>query len=369
MFEETDDDATTGGMALARAQLKVAGGNRASEAPSRPPAPRGASDSSRPAATVLGAKAKHLGKAAATSRPGKPSAASTARDRLKSTFNPRSFVALGSEKRDVRTIEEIECDMRLKKGGGKCDSDRPASRATPAASTSRLPPPSTDKRKLSGDEQRARDVAKRRRLDDANGSSSKETRRDRSDSDDSGDDSDDSDDRRRRRRKAKDKHGSGLDDSSRQEIWKLFGRDRQADVRRDAFSDDSDDDMEVSPEALRREEQRACVRPTSLFTKMSTDCFLSFLQSEGSCSRGSGRGGAPSTPRREEEAAQGEVSVRPPARIPHLSPFPSKHLSFITCSARSQLATIHARNPTHLHSWFSSSISSHQISSHQAIGL
>ncbi|KAL8286843.1 hypothetical protein RQP46_003849 [Phenoliferia psychrophenolica] len=252
LFKETNDDATTGGMALARAQLKSEGGSRPSSASARPPGaarPASAPDSPR-TTTTLGVKAKHLGKAPAgrSSKPN-PSAASTARDRLKAGFNPREFVALNAEKRDRRTIEEIERDMRLKKGGSgrDDDDDRPSSssRALPSASSSRLPPPG---KSATGDRLAATSSSKAKRPQD------------RSDSDDSGSDSDDSDSDRRRRRKrkaGKDRNDSGLGDASREEIWRLFGRDRRADVGRDRYSDESDDDMEVSGEALRREEAKA----------------------------------------------------------------------------------------------------------------
>lgn len=260
LFKDDYDDGGTGGMALARAQLKSEGASRPSSATGRSSATRDVAspraESPRTTATI--AKARHL--PANARRPGssstsKSTAASSARDRLTASFNPHSFVALNQNKRDMRTIEEVERDIRLQKG----IPDKPliANRAGQASSAV-----SSAKRKPTLDDPRARDLAKRSRLDDR-GTTSSTTKQHRrrassaSGSADSDSESESGDDRRSRGRKGKE--GYGLNDSMKSEIWKLLGRDRQADMRREALSDDSDDDMEANGDDLRREEEYACV--------------------------------------------------------------------------------------------------------------
>lgn len=74
-----------------------------------------------------------------------------------------------------------------------------------------------------------------------------------SDSSDSEDDSED-DRRRRKRRKEKD---AGLSSAARNEIWRIMGRNRDADVARGMDVNSDDSDMEVSGAQLLAEERKA----------------------------------------------------------------------------------------------------------------
>lgn len=299
MFKDDDDD-TSGSMALARAQKANGGGFSGSERGSASPRPSGSprpSSNGGPSRSSSGSSSKpksSLGRSSSTAKPannGKASAANSAKDRLKAGFDPTSFIRLNTDKRDTRTIEEIEADMRRKRAGGaspkpdtKPSSSKEKTRASelnrPSGSGSSGRPSGSNsastapKRKPGEDESRARDSSKRPKMDQRPSSASnpKHRRRDSTSSEDSeGYDSDESSDRGRRGGRGGGRGGYGLEPSTRDEIWQLMGRNRNRDVMRD---EESDDDMEASGADVLREEQRA-----SVFSLFSPSPLLPFSPS------------------------------------------------------------------------------------------
>ncbi|KAI5477099.1 chromatin SPT2 family protein, partial [Pseudohyphozyma bogoriensis] len=260
-----DEPESSGGMALARA-MKEAGRpsssySSATRAPAPKPLPKPPSANS---ATIK--SSKHLNGSAKLSapRPASPANGASARDRLKAGFDPTQFVKLNTAKRDLRTIEEIERDMKLKKSGVDPSSVSRTSGSTVAStSTSKSLLPkngtshsssSTMQKRKPGDGRDQTQNSKRPRMDDRTTSSSR-SRRDRSSSrsEESEYESSSEDDWDRRRGR---KEKSGLGDSMRSEIWKIMGRDRQRDMAMTTYSDD-ESDMEATGADLWREEQRA----------------------------------------------------------------------------------------------------------------
>ncbi|KAM0754470.1 hypothetical protein T439DRAFT_114720 [Meredithblackwellia eburnea MCA 4105] len=298
LFKEDWDDGGTGGMALARAAASSKGGSSGHSA--RPmlsgnnsgrdsPRSIGSPVPGQQRATVAKPKhipsKAHLGAKQGLKQPIANGSGGSVRDRLTAGFDPRSLIALNTEKRDRRTIEEIEHDMRMKKGKfGTPPAEatppptarKPTASSAPAASSRPVPASaSTLPKRKSGEEARDRDPKRSRLSKEQSSSLSSKPRRKRSssvssdsDSEDSysSDFSSDSEARRRRRKKEKSRrgrgHGEEYDDlapNMREEIWRLMGRDRRADMRRAAYSDSEDDDMEATGEDLRREERIAYV--------------------------------------------------------------------------------------------------------------
>lgn len=268
MFKDDDDD-TSGSMALARAQKANGSGfsgrdrGSSSPRPSGSPRPSSHGGPSKPNGASSHPKSS-LGRSSSSATKstskGKASTVNSAKDRLKAGFDPSTLIRLNTDKRDTRTIEEIEADMRRKRAGGldskpltgkekgRAESSRPSGSGLSYTATA-------SKRKPDQDESRSRDSSKRPKVDQRPSSShSTHRRRDSTSTSESEDyDSDESSDRGRRGGRGG-RGGYGLDGSTRDEIWKLMGRNREQDVMRDQ---DSDDDMEASGADVLREEQRA----------------------------------------------------------------------------------------------------------------
>ena len=273
MFKD-DDEELSGSMLLARMQKGVSKDERVSPKPSGTLSPRPSANG----ITSNGSSSKLNPRSSASSSSRPPTAptsktpSASAKDRLKAGFDPTKFVRLNAEKRDTRTIEEIEADMRRKRLG-----DSPAAGSAPArpngpsrtnssngksvagtSTASAVRPGSSTalsaaapKRKPDLDE---RSAPKRPKLEQRHSSSSalpKARRRQPSSTEESDSGSDDSRDGRRGRRGG----DYGLQESMRSEIWQLMGRDRNKDVMRDLDSDD--EDMEATGADVLREEQRA----------------------------------------------------------------------------------------------------------------
>lgn len=212
LFRVDDDDPSSGGMALARAQLRTEAkshGGSGIASSSKTPA------NGRPS---LSAKPKLVRPQGSTSSSRPPPA--TARDRLKAGFDATSFVRLNTEKRDRRTIEEIERDMKARQTGASSTSGRPT-----------LSP------------------AKRRPADEGPGASkrakpSSAPQKSRRGEETSSEEEESEEERPRRR-----KEHRGFN------VYEIMGRNRQTDMQHDVDSDD--DDMEASGADVLREEQRA----------------------------------------------------------------------------------------------------------------
>ena len=194
----------------------------------------------------------------------------SARDRILAGFKTAAPVKLNTEKRDVRTIEEIERDMRLRKageaktapGGSRGAGAQSASKGKAPANGSELKrkgapvsEPSPKRPKIMADERGGKtSIQTQTKQKDRRASTSRSTdSQSETDSDSETDsESDDSRDRSRRHRR----HRSGLDKLQKDTIWSIMGRDRARDLARDALSDD-DDDMEVSAAQIQQEERLA----------------------------------------------------------------------------------------------------------------
>lgn len=275
LFKEEWDDQESGSMALLRAMNGGgagggSGGRGASG--SNSPAPRsGKTAPSTGSAAVKGKAPARSSTAPSSMGQTKGSNTTTgagmsAKDRLKAGMG--AMQALNTNKRDTRTIEEIEKDLRRKKalkvGGSSSSSShsRPAVSVKPSSSAYASTSASTSAPKRSTSDSSLHQPSSKKtrpgvppfKLRQDTSSKSRppsSSRRHPSSDSDSDTDSDSEDDRHRRRRpREKD---VGFD---REEIWKIMGRDRNRDVARDMHSDD-DSDMEVSPEQLRREEAKA----------------------------------------------------------------------------------------------------------------
>ncbi|KAM0788233.1 hypothetical protein ACM66B_001387 [Microbotryomycetes sp. NB124-2] len=208
LFE--DDGNVIGSMALAKASR-----DSTPYTPSRPSAP--SSLNSRTPASSRSSATKSVKSQSGIKTPASANKSVSAKDRLIAQFDPTRFVKLNTEKRDLRTIEEIEADMKRRKQQETLPQARAQQQKSQVSSA-----------KASSDRQRSGpvDTVPKKRVrtdDDFDRPSSKSSR---------------------------------LDNSMRDEIWRLLGRDRSRDVQRDAFSDD-DSDMEATGADVDREEQRA----------------------------------------------------------------------------------------------------------------
>lgn len=241
-----DDEPSSGSFALAKLQQKTASKD---EPPSRPTA----STASRPTASSSAssvAKPKPVaGKpvAALSRSPSTSAVGGSVRDRLKAGFSdaPQKLNVI---KRDNRTIEEIERDMKLRKakeaasknGGSALSTSISAAPAKSSKSASRSPaparPPSNPK-----SARRARPATP-------------------SDEDDDDSDMSSSSTEHRKRKRSRYEKERGLNNAQRDAIWSLMGRNRSADVARErAFGSDDDSDMEATGADVLLEERRAYV--------------------------------------------------------------------------------------------------------------
>ncbi|KAK4050079.1 hypothetical protein OIV83_003650 [Microbotryomycetes sp. JL201] len=198
-----DDGDAIGSMALAKASR-----DSTPSLVSRPSAPNSANGKASASARLVSNGAPKSTKSQGRANAASPGKALTAKDRLKAQFDPTRFVKLNTEKRDLRTIEEIEADMRRRRQQQQPHS-LPEKREKQPGNQSRLPDNSQKKRA-------------RNDIDDDRPTKS-----------------------------------SRIDNSMRDEIWRLLGRDRSRDIQRDMFSDDDDSDMEATGADVYREEQRA----------------------------------------------------------------------------------------------------------------
>ncbi|GAA5823158.1 hypothetical protein JCM3770_005564 [Rhodotorula araucariae] len=242
-----DDEPSTGSFALARTQQVRSGSARPS--PSAQDSPRASPALAKPSsartsaagggALILKPKAgtkpfSSLSRSSASTSAAAPPSAGSARDRLKASLAKTGPLKLNTVKRDTRTIEEIERDMRARKGGGVAAPDANGKGKESARSAG----------------------AARPQNGAASSSGSKPARRRPSSPSESDSDSDDDDERYRKRRRAAGGSSSGLNEKQRSAIWELMGRNRERDVQRDYASDDSSD-MEATGTDVLAEERRA----------------------------------------------------------------------------------------------------------------
>ncbi|GAA5938525.1 uncharacterized protein JCM15063_005346 [Sporobolomyces koalae] len=156
----------------------------------------------------------------------------SARDRLKADFKPNSLQKLYTVKRDTRTIEEIERDLKAKKNGTNL---APANPPAPKPSSKSKPSPGGSKLATSINRRRSRSPS----------------------SDSDSETSDSSIDRRRRDKKRVRKSKGDLNDMQRDAIWQILGKKRSQYTQRDWDSDEDSSDMEASGAVVLAEERRA----------------------------------------------------------------------------------------------------------------
>ncbi|KAK4058301.1 hypothetical protein OIO90_000458 [Microbotryomycetes sp. JL221] len=172
----------------------------------------------------------------------------TAKDRLKANFDPTKFIKLNTDKRDLRTIEEIESDMRNKKN----------------LNSQSIRHSNVDQRKPTEKIDSSQSSTLKSSRSKSSTTSNKRPRSNKYDSTDE-DDSDDSDHERYNQRQVKTSSSSkrsksGLDLNMRDEIWRLMGRNRSKDIEREfEFSDQEDDDlgMEATSQQVFEEEKKS----------------------------------------------------------------------------------------------------------------
>ncbi|SCZ93424.1 BZ3500_MvSof-1268-A1-R1_Chr6-3g08651 [Microbotryum saponariae] len=280
--EEEDEGLGSGSMALARQRGVYEERERARESSPRASTSTlasgsGSGSSSKPisAKQTIRADTGSHGSAKTLPRPTNGTLLSSAHGRTFKKgsknvpgFDPSQFVKLNTEKRDTRTIEEIERDMRVRKlakgvgiGGDKGISSDDIGNVEVKATTGGT------KRKIEGGHLRtssSSNAAKNSKASTSTSTShkSKSSRRRSETPSDSESDSNSSQDARHRQRPSKLSSSkpkkSGLDDSVRSEIWRLMGRDRSKDLARPFdLSDSEEEGMEVDGEELEREERRA----------------------------------------------------------------------------------------------------------------
>lgn len=277
MFKD-DREESSGGMALARAQRTAAQSpsSRNSKATNstlrRPDSPSNAL-----ARTTHVKSSSTLSRSSSSSSLASssklPAAHLSARDRLKAGFDSSSFIKLNTEKRDRRSIEEVEMDMRMKKNGGAAvsrerdNADMSHGKRRAADSTGMDPKRSKSSPLLQvGLSHRATNsisrapmpspLAPRPSSSNMTKSSSTGQRRKASSSEESDDSSSSREEETRNRSSASQSRRAKEKAATRDEIWKLMGRDRSRDIGRDYDSDESGSDMEVGGAELLREEER-----------------------------------------------------------------------------------------------------------------
>ncbi|KDE05558.1 hypothetical protein MVLG_04054 [Microbotryum lychnidis-dioicae p1A1 Lamole] len=277
LFREEDDEGLgSGSMALAR-QRGVYEERERESSPRASTSTLALGSGSKPisAKQIIRANTGSNGSAKTSSRPTNGTLLSSAHGKpLKKGsknvpgFDPSQFVKLNTEKRDTRTIEEIERDMRVRKlakgvgvGGVKGKSADEFGILEVKATTGGT------KRKTEGGHPTTSSTSNPAKKSKASTSTStshksKSSRRRSKTPSESETDSDSSQDARHRRRPSKLSSSkpkkSGLDDSVRSEIWRLMGRDRSKDLARPFdLSDSEEEGMEVDGEELEREERRA----------------------------------------------------------------------------------------------------------------
>lgn len=259
-----DDEPSSGGFALAKLQQKLTARD---DSPSRPTAstsrPTTSSSATAKPKSVTAKSSAALSRTSSTSSTGSaPGAAGgSVRDRLKAGFSDAPQ-KLNVVKRDNRTVEEIERDMKLRKEkeaaarhGGSAPSTSAAAATTTIKSASRSPAPARPASKTKP-ARRARSVTP-------------------SDEDDESDMSTSSTEQRKRKRSRYEKE-RGLNSAQRDAIWSLMGRNRHADVARERAFDSDDSDMEATGADVLLEERRACAHlPHLAFDLALTPCIYS----------------------------------------------------------------------------------------------
>lgn len=281
-----DDEPSSGSFALAKAQQRASSASRpspgASDSPRASPALSKASTSSRTGSPAAGASSSTTTKSKPASRPSSlsrssgpsssaaaaPAAASTggassARSRL-ANLARAAPQKLNTVKRDTRTIEEIERDMRAKKGSGGGGSSGGGLAATGSSAGGSK----AGRAGAGADGAGSAAAPKPRNGAAASSTTSYKPSRQRSasvSSSSSSYDSDSADDRRRRAKKKRrtgGRNASDLNEVQRATIWEIMGRkkeDRERALARDYDSDEGSSDMEATGSAVLEEERRACV--------------------------------------------------------------------------------------------------------------
>lgn len=220
-------------------------------------------------------------KSTASSAAAAAAASGSARNRLTAQIN--SFQApqrLNVVKRDTRTIEEIERDMKLRRakangthsGGAGGKEGAPSNKAA-LTTTSRVKAEPEAER----DGRPAKDRVPQRRP------------RSPSESPEDSDDYTSSEDERPRKRSRPRAHSSGLREDQRSAIWKLMGRDRNRDLERERALGSDDSDMEATGEDVLREERQACVFYRQTLTRCRRMVSLTLFrctQGPNGCTRG-----------------------------------------------------------------------------------
>lgn len=205
-------------------------------------------------------------------------------------------------KRDTRTIEEIERDMKLRraKANGSLSS---SGGGKEGASSSKAAPTMTSRVKAEPEADRGGRAAKDRMPQ----------RRPRSPSE-SPEDSDDytsSEEERPRKRSRPRAHSSGLREDQRSAIWKLMGRDRNRDLERERALGSDDSDMEATGEDVLREERQACVFYRQTLTRCRRMVSLTLFrctQGPNGCTRGCSRVGSRTQARRREGSEEARLN-------------------------------------------------------------
>ncbi|POY72431.1 hypothetical protein BMF94_4257 [Rhodotorula taiwanensis] len=268
-----DDEPSSGAFALAQSSRKPASSSsRDSPAASAVPAAlkrTGSADSAHssrngsPASASNGSKASVAGSSKLASRSNgsgskgaaapAPSASGSARSRLAAQVTSlQQPQKLNVVKRDTRTIEEIERDMKMRKANANGGGAPSSAKTTDSSARRPLAGPSAA---LNGSTRTKSDSGRSGRGE--SGSTSARRPRSPSPSSDSDDYSSD-DDRPRKRSKGKGGNSSGLRGDQRNAIWKLMGRNREQDLAREqAWSGSDDSDMEATGEDVLQEERLA----------------------------------------------------------------------------------------------------------------
>lgn len=277
-----DDEPSSGAFALAKAKKRSNAGSSSSR-PSPPMLPAlkrtASTDSARSSRTgsPVGSSSSKPGSSRAASNSTANAAshnkASTsavaygsAKDRIAAQIAAlKSPQKLNVVKRDTRTIEEIERDMRARKAKQNGTSVPSSTSSGPAIGSRPL---------ATGNPARSSTAASQNSLGKGS-ATDRNGRRPRSPaySDDSASEEDYSSSSssaaadRPARKRARHRHergggnSSGLKEEQRSAIWKLMGRDRNQDLAREQEFDSDDSDMEATGEDVLREERLAYVTP------------------------------------------------------------------------------------------------------------
>ncbi|GAA5976084.1 hypothetical protein JCM10908_005381 [Rhodotorula pacifica] len=265
-----DDEPSSGAFALAKARKRSDdySSTTARAAPSIPALKRTASTdsawSSRPGSPAVSSTARaRSSKGSASATAGSRSSSSSigkaaatiqgsAKDRIAAQLEQlmKAPQKLNVVKRDTRTIEEIERDMRAR----KAKENGTAVEITRSIATSG--PPIGSRPLATGNRVRTDTAIRTAPAKGVPAVDRKTGRRPHSPSYSDSDSFSDSSSSERPARK-RSRNSSGLREDQRSAIWKLMGRDRNRDIARERELGSDDSDMEATGEDVLREERQA----------------------------------------------------------------------------------------------------------------